>query len=54
MAINYKKTACDDCGHTVASDERFPIKPLVRNQDGTVLCVDCMSKLKKPRPKPLL
>lgn len=54
MPVNYDKTTCDACGHAVAADERFPLKPLVRNQDGSVLCVDCMAKLKKPKDKPLL
>lgn len=54
MAVNYKKNTCDECGHTVAPNERFPAKPLVRNQDGSVLCVECMAKLKKPKEKPLL
>lgn len=54
MPINYEKTSCDVCGHTVAAEERLPLKPLVRNQDGSVLCVDCMAKLKKPKEKPLL
>jgi hypothetical protein len=54
MPVNYDKTTCDVCGHTVAPEERLPVKPLVRNQDGTVLCIDCMSKQKKPKPKPLL
>lgn len=54
MATNYDKITCDECGHTVALDERMPAKPLVRNRDGSVLCVDCMAKRKKARPKPLL
>jgi uncharacterized Zn finger protein (UPF0148 family) len=49
-----EKTTCDECGHVVSLDEREPHKPLVRNQDGTVLCVDCMAKQKKPKEKPLL
>lgn len=54
MPINYEKTTCDTCGHTVAANERLPAKPLVRNQDGSVLCVDCMAKHKRPKEKPLL
>jgi hypothetical protein len=54
MAVNHKKTTCDECGHTVKLDEKAPHRPLVRNQDGTVVCVECMSKSKKPKEKPLL
>jgi len=54
MPINYEKMTCDTCGHTVAANERLPAKPLVRNQDGSVLCVDCMAKAKKRKEKPLL
>jgi len=42
MGINYTKTRCDGCEHTVALGVEHPPKPLVRSQDGSVLCVDCI------------